>query len=76
MEIKSNRKFLSLSDREKDVLMQIKRFTDDFCESANFCECFSCTGCPLHPFCFSDKISDNEALNKIIEKLENHINNG
>ena len=76
MEIKSMRKVLMLSDKEKDVLMQIKKFADDFCKSANGCECFSCCGCPLHPFCFADNISDNEALNKIIEKLENHINNG
>ena len=30
MEIKSMRKVLMLSDKEKDVLMQIKKFTDSF----------------------------------------------
>lgn len=76
MEIKSMRKVLMLSDKEKDVLMQIKKFADDFYTAANSCECFSCTGCPLHPFCFADKVSDKEALEKIIDKLESHINNG
>ena len=76
MEIKSKRKFLSLSEKEKEVLMQIKKFTDKFSEAANNCECFSCVGCPLQPFCYADKISDEQALKNIIEKLDNHINNG
>lgn len=75
MEIKSMRKVLMLSDKEKDVLMQIKKFTDSFSQAANSCECFSCGGCPLHPFCFADTILDKEALEKIIDKLESHINN-
>lgn len=75
MEIKSMRKVLMLSDKEKDVLMQIKKFTDTFSKATNLCENFSCTDCPLHPFCFADKVSDKEALEKIIDKLESHINN-
>lgn len=75
MEIKSMRKVLMLSDKEKDVLMQIKKFADDFCESTNGCECFSCTNCPLKAFCFADTVSDKEALEKIRVELERHINN-
>ena len=74
MNVNFGRTKIELNDSEKDLLLAMYNFTQQYYEKTNHCDDLMCSNCPLALFCFSKGLDKERVMDNITTAIERHAN--